>query len=896
MRKFTKRIFSFATVILILAFSVNTVQGHVAGDYQTQTNGNWSAPANWQIYNGSTWETATHYPGNTDGVITITKEMSVNIDVTVDQVVCASGAALTINNGFTLTIANGDGTDFTETNTYVNVNGTLVINSGAVATGGGDANSSKGNIIVGSGGNLILDGTITGSGATYNWTTTISFDGNMTISGTGKFSVNQTYVTGALIIYGFVKTNDGSILEVPGNAQLQVMDGGILELAQNVVVTGYNFFLQSVGSLKIGATAGITKIGNPSGNVQTTNLRSFNEGANYIYNGGKGQVFGAGLPPIVNNLTIVNPLGAFIFSETKKIENDFYIADGSKVDLGTSTSHTAKNLYLEGIAQVSGSWGSTSSAADNKNSTYFGTTATGVLTVAGPTNTRTTAANGDWNTPATWSTVVVPSATDDATISHTILVTSSPSAPTTCRNLIINSGASVTIQPGKALTVKGTLVNNGTLTIKSDATGTGSLIHYTAGVPAVIERYIAAASWTTANSGWHLLSSPVASQSISGTFTPTGSYNDYDFYAFDESRLTESWLNQKVVANAMNSFVTGKSYLVAYQQAGSKLFSGSMNVTDVAIGSLTNTSGSAYPGWHLLGNPFASAINWATGNWTKTNMDAMAQVWDAATASYKTMPEKGNIIPAMNGFMVHTSGGGSITIPADARVHNAGNLYKSSDEEFILLKANDLEGSTSQSSIVRFNSQATLGYDSEFDSYFLSGYAPMFYSKSGNDCYALNTLQGETKGMTVSFGFVKNAASEYTLELSRSITGEILSLEDLKTGVIQNLTENPVYAFTSAEGDDPNRFVLHFLDPTGVKPGISSGIQIYAGNKTLYISQTDAQKGIVTVYNSTGQVLRKQQLQASFSQELSLQDFVPGIYVVAIQTGKGLYNQKVVVK
>ena len=418
-------------------------------------------------------------------------------------------------------------------------------------------------------------------------------------------------------------------------------------------------------------------------------------------------------------------------------------------------------------------------------------------------------------------------------------------------------------------------------------------------MPAVVQRYIAAAApWTTALSGWHLISSPVASQSISGTFTPTGIDNDYDFYAFDESRLTEYWLNQKVGANAINTFVTGKSYMVAYQQQTvTKIFTGNINVTDVAIGSLTNTPGSAYPGWHLVGNPFASAINWSTGNWTKTNMDASAQVWDAAAASYKTMTEKGNIIPAMNGFMVHTTGNGSITIPADARIHNAGNLYKSSDEEeFVLLKANDLEGFTSQSSIVRFNPLATEGYDSEFDSYFLSGYAPMFYSKSGNDSYALNTLPGKSNSMAVPFCFVKNTSSEYTIELSKSLPGEVLNLEDLKVGVIQNLTENPVYTFNSAEGDDPNRFVLHFLDPTGVKPGLSNGIKIYSGNNKLYVSQTDAQNGIITVYNTNSQVLHKFRLEASASQAFSLQDFALGVYVVTIQTGKVLYNQKIVVK
>jgi hypothetical protein len=900
MRKFTIRIFSFATVLLMMAFSVNTVLGQVV-DYRTQvgSDGNWSTPANWQIYNGTTWVTATNYPTSADGVITITKAMSININVTVDQVVCASGAALTINNGFTLTIASGTTKpDFTELNTSVTVNGTLIINSGAIVTGGGLDEANKGTITVNSGGNLYLDGSIKGSESVedVNWTTTVNAGGIMTISNTGTFSVSKAYantVKDALIIYGIVKTYDGAVLQVPDYAILKVY--GILELAPLVVITGRQFYLYSGGTLKIGATTGIiSATGIYVGNVQTY-FKNFYTGANYIYNGGSDQVFGAGLPTTVNSLTIANPLGVFSFSAAQTVTNDFFIASGSKVNLGTF-NHTATNLYLGGIAQVFGSWGSTASSATYTNSIYFGTTATGLLTVAVPTSTRTTVATGNWSTISTWSVGGVPSATDDVTILHNVSVTDLPSAPASCRNLTINSGASITIQPGKALTVKGTLVNNGTLTIKSDATGTGSLIHYTAGVTAAIERYIAAANWTIANNGWHLLSSPVASQSISGTFTPTGTNNDYDFYAFDELKLNGCWLNQKVGENAINTFGTGRSYLVAYQQAGTKTFTGNINATDVTISSLANTAGSSYPGWHLLGNPFASAINWATGNWTKTNVDAIAQVWDAATASYKTITEKGNIIPAMNGFMVHTSGSGSITIPADARVHNAGNLYKSSDEEFILLKANDLEGSTSQSSILRFNPLATEGYDSEFDSYFLSCYAPMFYSKSENEYYALNTLPSVTESKAVSFGFVKNASSKYTLELSRSITGEILCLEDIKTSVIQNLTENPVYAFTSAEGDDPNRFVLHFLDPTGVKPGISSGIQIYAGNKTLYISQTDAQKSIVTVYNSTGQVLRKQQLQASFSQELSLQDFVPGIYVVAIQTGKGLYNQKVVVK
>lgn len=79
----------------------------------------------------------------------------------------------------------------------------------------------------------------------------------------------------------------------------------------------------------------------------------------------------------------------------------------------------------------------------------------------------------------------------------------------------INLGAT------SALTVSGTLANTGTLTIKSDATGTGSLIHNTNNT-ATTERYIPGST-----NNWHLLSSPVAAQVITnGNFTDA---NGYDF-------------------------------------------------------------------------------------------------------------------------------------------------------------------------------------------------------------------------------------------------------------------------------------------------------------------------------------------------------------------------------
>ena len=236
-------------------------------------------------------------------------------------------------------------------------------------------------------------------------------------------------------------------------------------------------------------------------------------------------------------------------------------------------------------------------------------------------------------------------------------------------------------------------------------------------------------------------------------------------------------------ANNITTFIPGKGYLVAYQQTDTKTFSGNLNVADVTLSGLTNTGTSAYPGWHLAGNPFASAINWGSGTWTKTNINAVAQVWSSADGSYKTTTEQSDIIPAMNGFMVYTTGSGELTIPADAREHNAANWYKS-DEEFILLKANDLEGLTSQSSIVRFNPSATEAYDADFDAYFLAGFAPMFYSVSGSSLYALNTLPAVSNELAIPFGFMKNSATNYNIELAKNIPATIVYLTDIKTGTV----------------------------------------------------------------------------------------------------------------
>ncbi|MBK6347548.1 MAG: T9SS type A sorting domain-containing protein [Bacteroidales bacterium] len=490
----------------------------------------------------------------------------------------------------------------------------------------------------------------------------------------------------------------------------------------------------------------------------------------------------------------------------------------------------------------------------------------GVLTVNFPAaSTWTGSADNNWANAANWSNGV-PGAVTNVTIP-----------------------AGLTNYP--TLTAAG-VCND--FTIQSNATGTGSIIgneFLTVSGTTTIERYITAYTSETASDGWHLISSPVANQCIicgaTGDWIPI--IPNYDFYAFDESRTYEYWLNQKNHPE-MISFTPGKGYLVAYGQTSTKTFSDLMNNAMVTVSGLTNTPTSAFPGWHLVGNPFASAIN--AGSLVRTNIDPVVQVWSSVDASYKTSIEVGNVIPSMNGFMIHTTGNGELTIPVSSRVHSNANWYKSG-EEMIVLKANDIAGHTSQSSLVRFNSLATEAFDADFDSYFLAGFAPMFYSKSGSENFALNTLPALTNETVIPFGFVRNNASDFSIELAQSVPGSIVFLTDKKTNAVINLTQNPVYNFTALDGDDADRFLLTF-GAVGIDNPESGRVNIYGYRNVVYINGA-ASGSEVTVTNLLGQVMHHTSVNSGLN-TIDGSNLNEGIYLVNVISGNSVVSKKVVLK
>ena len=550
-----------------------------------------------------------------------------------------------------------------------------------------------------------------------------------------------------------------------------------------------------------------------------------------------------------------------------------------------------------------------------------------------------------WTTGSNWSDGAEPTSTDNVGIPDHDESQPELSSALSCNNLVVGSGATLTdaasvdhsagknvivngyidvkagnlLDVGKSLIItttgeldvkplgKVTVASNlkvngsGTLTLNSSSSGDASLIvNGTATGDVIQERYIAATTWGEWDDGWHFLSSPVANYAIATNFTAT----DYDFYAWSEKY--NIWVNYKdgtnpafsdEDVNGSNNFELGRGYLAAYKLESTRNFTGTINVADVEIAGLTITGTTANNrSWHLLGNPFNSGLTWYTDWTTNGNIVTTAKIWSASGRSYSDIAS-GGVIPATNGFMVQASGGtGTLTIPEAKRTHG-GTFYKSAEYPIIKLKAYNLDNPSFQESQLRFNPESTNEWDMEFDSDFLAGYAPYFYSVVEGVPQSVNSMPDLSQATTIPFTFIKNEGTNFSIEMYEVENMEMdVWLLDNKLNKDYNLSQSPTYYFTAVDSDNPDRFEIHF-SPVGISQTeiTHKPIQVYSHNSTITIINNNNLGGLVRITNILGQKMASFKLNSSSIQEYKL-NALSGIYIVYTKTDNGnVYSEKIII-
>ena len=445
------------------------------------------------------------------------------------------------------------------------------------------------------------------------------------------------------------------------------------------------------------------------------------------------------------------------------------------------------------------------------------------------------------------------------------------------------------------------LTVDGTLTIKSDATGTGSLIiHGSASGSGTMtmERYIA--GWTNntpgESDGWHLLSSPVATFNIDASDFDPGSLDD--FYGWSET--TYEWLNHK--AGDPTQVVPGFGYLVAFETTGTKNFTETFNNTDVTHSDLSYTPAEGN-GWHLLGNPFQSALHWTISGstWDPFNISAGAKILQDRTYVDIVAGGTNQYIPANQGFFVQvTDADNSINIPAAERVHNTTAFYKSQITNALELVATDGVNNTVRT-WVQIMDGATPEFDDQFDMHFLGGMylAPQLYSLvNSNERLSTNRIPMVQESATIQLGFKSYQNTEYTIHAEDVNTFDEnldIILEDTEENMQMNLRETTSYTFMATADELTERFRLHILKSTGIHEATIEGLSIYTHNNILYLNSTEVLDASVEVFNVTGQQVYRRQVVMDGLAQIN-PNLKTGWYVVKVTTSEGMASTKVFIK
>jgi len=384
---------------------------------------------------------------------------------------------------------------------------------------------------------------------------------------------------------------------------------------------------------------------------------------------------------------------------------------------------------------------------------------------------------------------------------------------------------SITIASGATLDI-----SNGDLVLLSDASGDASLIDfgtitYSGGGEARVERYLT-------DNHWHFISSPV-SNAIAGMFLGD--------YIQNHSESDNGWTD--VASETYNlGIMQGYSLWSVEASPTTEVFSGTTNT-----GSLNKAFVQGGDGWNLVGNPYPSSLDW----------DAVTIPPELNGAIWLFDPEIGangdfvyyingggaanttsQYVPSGQGFFVRATGGaGVLTLDNDNRVHGGQAFYKNIEKELLVLKVtgNDITTQTA----IRFNENATQQADRLYDVYKIISDkpdVPNLLTRVGNENMAINTLPSIEENEIVPMWFRAGMDSEYTINATQieSFDSQTpIYIEDLETGVIQNLREMPEYVFDYKSGNDRS-FLVYFSEPS--KSYHKSEINIYAYANVLHVN------------------------------------------------------------
>ncbi len=438
-------------------------------------------------------------------------------------------------------------------------------------------------------------------------------------------------------------------------------------------------------------------------------------------------------------------------------------------------------------------------------------------------------------------------------------------------------------------------ISGGDLILGSNVSGDASLIDngsvtYSDGGIAKVQRYLT-------DGEWHMVSSPVGS-AVSGMFS--GDYLQY------HSEFSNDWTDIEPT-NTSLGIMQGYSLWTVNAAPTTEVFSGTTNTGTIDKAFTQNGAG-----WNLIGNPYPSTLDWDAVT-IPAELNGAIWLFDptiGANGDYRYYINAGGaantttqFIASGQGFFVRSTGGsGTLTLDNSTRVHGGQTFYKDYENSAMVLfkvSGNDITTQTA----IRFNENATQEIDRLYDVYRIisdSPEVPMLFTKAENENMAINTLPAIDGNEIVPMWFKAGTDGSYTIS-TNEITGidneTPIYIEDLNSGIIQNLREIPEYTFGYKSGSD-HGFIIYFTEPENKTQ--SGQINIYAYDNVLNVNfpvselTNDDFKAQIMVFDITGKAIL-QNSTTNIKNQISLKGN-NSIFMVKVVSVRETANRKVFIK
>ncbi|PWD99771.1 T9SS type A sorting domain-containing protein [Marinilabilia rubra] len=538
-------------------------------------------------------------------------------------------------------------------------------------------------------------------------------------------------------------------------------------------------------------------------------------------------------------------------------------------------------------------------------------------------------ATDDWFVDSNWASNTVPSISTEVSIPEVPSGGNQPviNGDAFCKDLSLEANSSLTLRAGSTLEIANDVDNSGTIVLESTNSSLSSLM-----LPE-----------TMTNSGnvnvkltldpdhyWYM-SSPLQN-TVAGWFKPSEDVSKDYVYVFEVVDNRWQWirLDQSDVDN--NRPIGDMQGIVGYYYTDTKHldYTGTVQNTD-----LTVTPDD--PGYHLVGNPYPTAIDWEDpAGWTRAgfsntiwswinyggeriiqtynnNGDALPGVWTLEPNGYDASTMS-HIPPYQSVWMKQESETAvPLTVKRAARVKNSDAPLKSAssgDGSFEMIRIKAENAHTMDATVLYFNGSFITGKGSEDSEKRFNGSekVPEVYTSLNTQALAINgqpLLSAEENAYALS---VRNRVEGevrlvFDLDEFTDVTYDVL-LEDKVTGAWTDLRDINEYAYTPVQmGDDHDRFVLH-LDkvkevPTSVEnPESSAAGDITIVGKDEYALVTisnellSAGNAIIDLLDMNGRLIERKNTTEQET-EIALPDN-SGMYIVKVSAGGKQKTEKVV--